>query len=125
MPVLPKSFLVLGASLQTARMSQRLKRRAAAVPAQQRALRELTAKIALTAFGRANGVEAGMSYQRFQARVPPQTYEQLAPSIERMKRGEADILWPGRCAFIRIPTLPTWCGRPAAEWCRKTRWRSI
>ena len=102
MPVLPKSFLVLGASLQTARMSQRLKRRAAAVPAQQRALRELTAKIALTAFGRANGVEAGMSYQRFQARVPPQTYEQLAPSIERMKRGEADILWPGRCAFYAL-----------------------
>jgi D-serine dehydratase len=24
-----------------------------------------------------------------------------------------------------MPTSPTWCGRPAAAWCRKTRWRSI
>jgi hypothetical protein len=102
MPVLPKSLLVLGASLQTARMSQRLKRRGAAVAAQRRTFRELTTKIAATGFGRATGVEADLSHQQFRARVPLHTYEQLAPYIERMKQGEADVLWPGRCAFYAL-----------------------
>ncbi len=99
MPVLPKSFLTIGASLQTARLGRSLRQRGTAVPAQQQAFRALTRPLAAAAYGRRNGVEAGMSYAQFQARVPLCTYEQLAPSIERMKRGEADVLWPGTCAF--------------------------
>jgi D-serine dehydratase len=33
--------------------------------------------------------------------------------------------WPGRCAWMPVRTSPTWSGRPAAEWYRKTRWRNI
>ena len=61
----------------------------------------------LTRFGREAGIEAGMSLADFQARIPPRTYEQFAPWIERMKRGEADVLWPGRCAYYAISSGTT------------------
>ncbi len=107
MPVLPKSLLTLGASLQTARMRRRLAQKSAAVPAQEQTFRSLTSKLAATSFGRRSGVESGMTYAGFQARVPLHTYEQLAPSIERMKRGEADVLWPGQCSFYAVSSGTT------------------
>ncbi len=99
MPVLPKKLLLLGASFQTARAARRLKRHRSAVPEQQKAYCELTAQFAATAFGRETGITAGIGYEQFRTRVPLRGYEQFAPYIERMKRGEADVLWPGRCAF--------------------------
>ena len=102
MPVLPKSLLVLGARLSMARTALRLRSKNSAVPAQKRAFRGLTRQLAKTSFGRAAGISGGMTYASFQKRVPLHTYEQLAPYIERMKRGEADVLWPGRCAFYAV-----------------------
>ena len=99
MPVLPKSLILFGARLQTARMKLRLQRKKTAVPAQQRTFRALTRRLAKTSFGRDTGIKAGLTYAQFQARVPLHTDAQLAPYIERMKRGEANVLWPGRCAF--------------------------
>ena len=34
------------------------------------------------------------TYEQFKNRVPVQTYEKLFPHIERMMRGEQNILWP-------------------------------
>jgi hypothetical protein len=45
-------------------------------------------------------VEAGLTYEKFQARVPLHSHAHLAPAIERMKQGESDVLWPGRCAVF-------------------------
>ena len=102
MPVLPKSFLTIGASLQTARMKRSLRETNSAIPAQQKIFRSLVRKFAVTSFGEKSGVEAGMSYADFQGRVPLHTYEQLVPYLKRMKRGEASVLWPGQCSFYAV-----------------------
>jgi hypothetical protein len=107
MPVLPKSLLTLGASLQTARTRRRLGQKSTAVSAQEQAFRALTPKLAATSFGRRVGLEPGLRYAAFQARVPLHTYEQLAPFIERMKRGEADVLWPGQCSYYAVSSGTT------------------
>jgi hypothetical protein len=107
MPVLPKSLLVLGASFQTARIHRRLRRRDPGVPAQEQAWRSLAARFAATAFGRENGIEAAGGYEAFRRRVPLRGYEQFSPYIERMKRGEAGVLWPGPCAFYAVSSGTT------------------
>jgi len=55
-----------------------------------------------TAFGRAAGLEAGMRYDTFNRRVAPRAFEDFLPYIERMKHGEADVLWPGRCKYFAL-----------------------
>lgn len=107
MPVLPKSLFVLGASFQTARTSRRLKRRDTAVPQQHAAFRFLADQLASTEVGAEAGIERGIDYAKFRARVPVRAYEQFAPAIERMKRGEADVLWPGQCAFYAVSSGTT------------------
>jgi hypothetical protein len=102
MPLLPKSLLVLGARVLAAKTAYQLRQKKSAVPAQHRVFRALTGKFAKTAFGRAVGLEARCTYRQFQSRVPLQTYEMLAPFVERMKRGEANVLWPGQCAFYAL-----------------------
>ncbi|MBS0664228.1 MAG: GH3 auxin-responsive promoter family protein [Verrucomicrobia bacterium] len=111
MPVLPKSLFTLGASLQTARMMRRLRETHSAVPAQRKAFSSLAYKCATTAYGRKFGVEQGKPYETFRRRVPLSTYEQLVPYIDRMKHGEADVLWPGRCSFF-ADTSGTTTGKP-------------
>ena len=107
MPVLPKSLLTLGASLATARTMRRLRSPRTACAAQQKTFRALVPRFAATAYGRRAGVESRLDYGQFQARVPLCTYEQLAPAIEKMKRGERDILWPGTCSFYAVSSGTT------------------
>jgi len=112
MPAWPKSFLNFGASVQTATTARTLARKNAAVPAQQRVFQNLTQSLANTKFWRPAGVEAGMSYADFRARIVPRSYDQMAPAIAQMKRGEADVLWPGRCSFF-VRTAGTTTGSPS------------
>jgi GH3 auxin-responsive promoter. len=63
--------------------------------------------LARTAYGKAHGVEAGMDDKAWRERVPLRTYEGFAPHIERMKRGEADVLWPGRCGLFAVSSGTT------------------
>jgi hypothetical protein len=99
MPVIPKSLLVLGASFLTTRTARRLKRVGRELPAQQAAFRTLLPALAATEQGRSFGLEPNLRYETFRARVPLRTYAQFAPQIERMKRGEEHVLWPGRCTL--------------------------
>ena len=99
MSALPKPLVLLGANVRTAVMALRLRYGNDLVGAQHRTWRALMGRFACTDCGRAAHLGAGLSYAQFQARVPLQTYEQIAPLIERMMRGEADMLWPGRCSF--------------------------
>ncbi len=107
MPVWPKSFLTLGASALTALTAYRLRRTRRAVPEQQRTFAQLTEKLAETSHWRSKGIEAGISYKKFAERVPPCTYESLAPYVERMKKGEASVLWPGQCSFYAVSSGTT------------------
>ncbi len=102
MSALPKPLVLLGASVRTAGTALRLRYGSGAVTAQHRTWRTLMGRFATTVHGRAAHLGAGLSYAQFQARVPLQTYEQITPLIERMKRGEADMLWPGQCSFYAL-----------------------
>ena len=109
MPVLPKSIYTFGAGFMTLWTGKRLKR--PAVPAQQAAFRQLLQELSLTEQGREAGLKPGMSYEKFAHQAPLRTYESLVPQFERMKRGAADVLWPGQCTQYAI-TAGTSAGRP-------------
>src|SRR5690242_13835029 len=59
---------------------------------------ELLKKLLLTARGTEFGKQYDFSsidqYEQFRERVPVSTYEQNFPYIERLMRGEQNILWP-------------------------------
>jgi len=63
-------------------------------------LRELARTAAGTAFGRAHDLAAVHTPADFAARVPIRDYEALKPYFDRVKAGEADILWPGRPLYL-------------------------
>jgi hypothetical protein len=111
MPVLPKSFLTLGAGILTARMGGKLRRKDRAPEAQQKALAHLARSLAATEQGRSFGIEAGITAAQYARRVPLRTYEDYLPQIERMRHGAADVLWPGACAFYAV-SAGTTAGRP-------------
>lgn len=102
MPVWSKNLHVFGAGLLTAAAEWRLRKRRGAVAAQSRVFKRLMSQLAATSFWREAGIEPGVSYEEFSTRIAPRTYEQLEPAIERMKRGESDVLWPGRCSLFAV-----------------------
>lgn len=59
-----------------------------------------------TAFGREHGLRLGMSPASWRA-LPPRRYEDFLPWIERMKAGEADVLWRGRCPYFAVSSGTT------------------
>ena len=58
-------------------------------------LRYLLGRAQSTEWGRRYGYAAGLPAQEFAARVPVSTYEQLYPELEKVLRGQPDVLWPG------------------------------
>ena len=48
-----------------------------------------------TAYGRQHGMGGMNGYENFAAGVPLNTYEELKAGIDRMRHGEANVLWPG------------------------------
>jgi hypothetical protein len=103
----PRSLLTVGASFLTTRTARKLRNGANAVPEQERTFAHLRSQLALTAYGRIQGIEANTSYAEFQTRVPLQTYEGFLPYIERMKTGESGVLWPGPCNFYAVSSGTT------------------
>ena len=67
---------------------------------QEQTLRLLVERARDTAFGRDHDFQAIRGYADFSARVPIRDYEELKPYIERIKRGENDVLWPGKPRFL-------------------------
>jgi len=61
---------------------------------QQEILDGLLRKAARTAYGKTYGFESIHNLREFQERVPIVNYESLYPYIERMLRGEQNVLWP-------------------------------
>ena len=68
--------------------------------AQARVLAALLARAQATEWGRRYGFGEAPTAADFARRVPVRSYEQLYPEIERVLRGAADVLWPGRPAWF-------------------------
>jgi hypothetical protein len=78
-----------------------------ALAAQAKHAAALRIAMARTSYGKSVGIEAGMSDKIWRQRVPLQTYEGFTAHIDRMKQGEADVLWPGRCSYFAVSSGTT------------------
>ena len=63
---------------------------------QETALSRLIAEAKDTEYGRHHAFSAIKGYDDFVKTTPVNTYEELKGSIDRMRHGESDVLWPGR-----------------------------
>ena len=71
-----------------------------AVAIQERWLKKLVTKAKDTAFGKEHGFAYIRSHHDFRRRVPLRAYEQLRPYINRIVKGENDVLWPNRPLYF-------------------------
>ena len=62
---------------------------------QRAVLSRLVAEAKDTEYGRNHAFAAIKGYEDFVRNNPVNTYEELKGSIDRMRHGEADVLWPG------------------------------
>ena len=63
---------------------------------QRGVLKRLVTKAAGTEWGKAHSYASMKGYDSFARQVPVSTYEDLKGYIDRMRRGEKDLLWPGQ-----------------------------
>ncbi|MBR6647845.1 MAG: GH3 auxin-responsive promoter family protein, partial [Bacteroidaceae bacterium] len=66
---------------------------------QNKVLRSLIDSAKNTEWGREHKYDEIRRYSDFVTRVGVQDYETLKGYIERMRHGESDILWKGRCRW--------------------------
>ncbi|TAG29063.1 MAG: hypothetical protein EAZ36_04785 [Verrucomicrobia bacterium] len=107
MPNLPTSLFVMGAGLLGARTARLMQPRGWALAAQAKHQRRLSRALAKTSYGRAQGIEAGMSDAAWREKVPLRTYQGFLPYIDRMMAGETSVLWPGRCSYFAVSSDTT------------------
>ena len=62
---------------------------------QRRVLGHLVKQGQRTQYGKTWGMNAMQTYEHFANGLPVTTYEELKEPIDRMRHGEADVLWPG------------------------------
>src|SRR5690606_7002977 len=53
-----------------------------------------------TEFGQHYNFSSISNYSQFKERVPVQTYEQIYPYIDRLMRGEQNLLWPSEIKWF-------------------------
>jgi len=87
--------LAIAAATQLASLPRLARVRQQPHQLQAAVLRYLLGRAQGTAWGRRYGYAAGLPAQEFAARVPVSTYEQLYPELEKVLRGQPDVLWPG------------------------------
>jgi hypothetical protein len=67
---------------------------------QQEALYQLLAKAASTEWGKKFNYSSITSIREYQSRFPVQTYEDIIPFVERLRKGETNLLWPGEIKWF-------------------------
>ncbi len=67
---------------------------------QEELFRKLIQTARSTEFGVQYDFNSILTYEQFKDRVPIQTYEKIFPYIERMMRGEQNILWPSEIKWF-------------------------
>jgi len=70
------------------------------VETQQETLYRLLAKAAKTEWGIKYKYSSITTIKDYQSRFPVQTYEDLLPYVERLRKGEANLLWPGEIKWF-------------------------
>lgn len=70
------------------------------VELQNKTFRYLVNEASTTIFGVDHGFADIHNYEDFKKRVPIRDYEDLRPYIDRIMRGEDDVLWRGRPAYL-------------------------
>lgn len=70
------------------------------IEVQQKCLKELLYVSKDTQWGRTYDYKSIRSLSDFSSRVPIQTYEDLKPYVERMRKGESNILWPSEVKWF-------------------------
>jgi len=71
-----------------------------AVALQQKTFEQLLGKAKDTAFGKDHHFEQISNYDDFKRNVPIRDYEELRPYIDRVTKGEENVLWPGKPAYL-------------------------
>jgi hypothetical protein len=67
---------------------------------QQEILYKLLAKAAATEWGREYDYSSISSIKEYQSRIAVQTYENIIPYVERLGKGETNLLWPGEIKWF-------------------------
>jgi hypothetical protein len=67
---------------------------------QQETLYKLLAKAALTEWGEKYDYSTITSIKEYQSRLPVQSYEEIIPFVERLRKGETNLLWPGEIKWF-------------------------
>ncbi len=67
---------------------------------QQKVFNELLTAAEDTAFGKNHNFENIKTYEDFAKQVPVRDYEELRPYVDRVVRGESDVLWPGKPLYF-------------------------
>ncbi|WP_294733551.1 GH3 auxin-responsive promoter family protein [uncultured Flavobacterium sp.] len=70
------------------------------VETQQKVFANLIADAKDTAFGRDHNFDNITTYSDFRTHVPVRDYEGLKPYVERVVKGEADVLWKGKPIYF-------------------------
>jgi hypothetical protein len=67
---------------------------------QEEVLKRLLTTASFTEFGKKYSFDELVNYEDFKKRVPVHTYEQTFPYIDRLMRGEQNILWPSEVRWF-------------------------
>ena len=67
---------------------------------QQKTFEHLISKAKNTSFGKDHHFEKISNYEDFKKHIPIRDYEQLRPYIDRVTKGEENVLWPGKPAYL-------------------------
>ena len=70
------------------------------VESQEEVLFRILSKASFTEWGMRYDYSSFSSVKEFQQRVPLQSYENLMPYVERLRKGETDLLWPGKIKWF-------------------------
>ena len=70
------------------------------VETQQRVFNDLIQKASQTQFGKDHHFSAIKTFQDFATQVPIRDYEELKPYVDRVVKGEEDILWVGKPIYF-------------------------
>jgi len=70
------------------------------IETQDKVFQNLILKAKNTAFGKDHQFENIKSYADFKSKVPVRDYEALKPYVERVKKGEKDVLWQGKPIYF-------------------------
>lgn len=78
----------------------------APIEAQEKVFNKLIFNFKNTKYGKLNGIKHVKNYESYHKAYPVVTYDHLKPFIERMMKGESDVLIGGNVRFFRNHQVP-------------------